>query len=544
MSGQVLCSVASFFPSHRLGFASALPLALLFFQLAAASRASADVGVVLNESLDEDFDRISSTGHSAVYFSRICPESPVKLRLCRPGEFGSIMSNYINIGEDESYEWNIVPLNIYLYGVEDPRNRPLFASNKIKRLLEERYRGNYLRAYCTTEACLTSSKSEWREMVAATMIRGVYIFAVSTSQQQDQQLIAEFNNSANRNHFNGVTRNCADFTKHIINAYFPHAAKADYLNDFGMTSPKAVARTFTHYGLRHPESNFRVMHFAQIPGITKRSRTVRSGTEQLFHSGKLLVPMALISYYTVPVVTVSYFTTARFNAQKEFERHPASRSDVLSGTQEEIAGTHADWKRLRKSLDSIVAENGFGNDRKHRKRFFKRLDESGTPSLDESGAAWMDITVDGWSARVGLAASNVLARGSDSALCYEFLLARVDHILSSPARGRETMIEFNQDWASLERASARNTLEKNRITLAKAQSAPSPEGRGQSAARELRPGTITPGRSPAHSGVVASAATRNPSSPLCPQRAATSPESAFPRDSRPADRIQFSCDIS
>jgi len=199
------------------GVAIILPLACLLFQLSAAPRASADVGVVLNESLDEDFDRISSTGHSAIYFSRICAESPVKLRLCRPGELGSIMSNYVNIGEDRAYEWNIVPLNIYLYGVEDPRNRPLLASYKLKHLLEDHYRQKYLSDYCTTESCTISPKSEWREMVAATMIRGVYVFTVSTTVEQDQRLIAKFNSSANENHFNGVRRNCADFTKHIIN---------------------------------------------------------------------------------------------------------------------------------------------------------------------------------------------------------------------------------------------------------------------------------------------------------------------------------------
>jgi hypothetical protein len=121
--------------------------------------ASADVGVVLNESLDEDVDRISSTGHSAIYFSRICPESPVKLRLCGPGEYGSVMSNYLNIGEDQPLEWNIVPLNIYLYGVEDPRSRPLFASYKIKHLLEERYRGKYLKQYCASVACIHQQKN-------------------------------------------------------------------------------------------------------------------------------------------------------------------------------------------------------------------------------------------------------------------------------------------------------------------------------------------------------------------------------------------------
>jgi hypothetical protein len=489
MPGRVLNCLARTLHSHPFGLALALPLACLLSHLA-IPRASADVGVVLNESLDEDFDRISSTGHSAIYFSRICPESPVKLRLCRPGELGSIMSNYVNIGEDQAYEWNIVPLNIYLYGVEDPRNRPLFASYKFKRLLEERYRQKYLSGYCTTESCMTSQKSEWREMVAATMIRGVYIFAVATTAEQDQQLIAEFNSAVNKNHFNGVTRNCADFTKHIINAYFPHAAKADYLNDFAMTSPKAVARSFTHYALHHPESQFRVMHFAQLPGVTKRSRTVRSGTEQLFHSGKLLVPMALISYYTVPVVTVSYFTTARFNAQKEFEQHAATQTstDAMSATPEEIAGTDDEWKRFRKSLDSLAAEDGFAKNRKQLHRFFKQLDEAGVPSVDDSGAAWMEVTIGGKPARVGLSASNILARNSDPGLSYEFLLTRANHILEGPARGRETMVEFRQDWANLQYASARNTLEKNRITFAKAQSGSSSENIGQPGAREVRPG--------------------------------------------------------
>ena len=43
----------------------------------AGPRAHAGVGVVLNESLDSSVDRITGTGHSAVYFSRICPDSPV-----------------------------------------------------------------------------------------------------------------------------------------------------------------------------------------------------------------------------------------------------------------------------------------------------------------------------------------------------------------------------------------------------------------------------------------------------------------------------------
>ena len=141
--------------------------------------AAADVGVVLNESLDTSVARITGSGHSAVYFSRICPASPVKLRLCQPGEQGSVMSNYTTLGEDQPFEWNIVPLSIYLYGVENPHYRPIVGSQKIKRVLEERYRENYLSGYCDSESCQTSNKAEWREMVGATLSRSMYIFAVA-----------------------------------------------------------------------------------------------------------------------------------------------------------------------------------------------------------------------------------------------------------------------------------------------------------------------------------------------------------------------------
>src|ERR1700740_3363029 len=89
-----------------------------------SSRGHADVGVILNETLNESVARVTASGHTAVYFSRICPDSPVRLRLCRPGENGSVMSNYINLGEDERYEWNIAPFNLYVYGVEDPPTAP------------------------------------------------------------------------------------------------------------------------------------------------------------------------------------------------------------------------------------------------------------------------------------------------------------------------------------------------------------------------------------------------------------------------------------
>src|SRR6202453_200659 len=144
---------------------------------ALASSAFADAGIILNESLDTSVARITGSGHSDVYLSNICPDdSPVKMRLCRPGEQGSVISNYTTLGEDQPYEWNIVPLSVYLYGVEDPQNRPLFGSQKIKHALEERYRVNFLSGYCDSSSCRAGNKAEWREMVGATLERSIYIF--------------------------------------------------------------------------------------------------------------------------------------------------------------------------------------------------------------------------------------------------------------------------------------------------------------------------------------------------------------------------------
>jgi len=480
-----LASISIGFASRRVTAKRALATATFSFVAAfllaclTSSRAFGDVGVVLNETLDLSVARITGSGHTAVYFSRICPESPVKLRLCRPGEEGSVMSNYINLGEDQPFEWNIVPLSVYVYGVEDPRYRPLFGSEKIKTVLEDRYRENALSAYCTSQSCKTSDKSEWREMAGAGLSRSMYIFVVETTVQQDLDLIAKFNALPNENHFNGVTNNCADFTRGVIDTYFPHSAHRDYINDFGMTSPKAVARSFTHYAQHHPEARFRVLHFSQLPGTIKRSSEAHSGTEQLYHSKKLLIPMVIFADHELLAAAAAYTLTGRFNPEHEFERYPAvqhiATADQVSLTKsehgggnsgeldivesqdrEQIVGTSDEWKAYREEFDSIVAEavrEEIIPSRSYLKRVFKRLNT--TPAADSHGAMWMEISDSSGTSRVGLSASNILAPDSDATLAYELLLARTQYVLKSAKHGRETMLEFKEDWTLLQYARLR-----------------------------------------------------------------------------------------
>ena len=466
----------------RRGRVCAIVFALLLAFLAVPRCGRADVGIVLNESLDTSVARITGSGHSAVYLSRVCPESPVKLRLCRSGEAGSVISNYTTLGEDQPFEWNVVPLNIYLYGVEDAANRPLFGSGKVKHALEERYRFQYLTGYCGSESCQKSNKAEWREMVAATISRSLYIFVVKTTVEQDEQFIAAFNAAPNQNHFNGVARNCATFTRSVMNTYFPHSTKPDYINDFGMTSPKAIAHSFTKYAVKHPDSDFRILHFAQVPGTYKRSSECRDGTEQLYHSKKLLVPMAIFADHELAVVAGSYLLTGRFNPEHESERYPteeaaelnyelklakAENNQDVARTLEaanrteraDVVGTSQEWKLYHDAFDDVVAsavrEEAIPS-RDYLNRVFRRLDQEGTPVVDANGSVSMTINSGGEVRTIGLSANNILAPASDSQMAYQVMLARVDRVLSSPKHSRENIRELKTDWELLDQARANN----------------------------------------------------------------------------------------
>ena len=121
---------------------------------------------MLDEALRVGSSKWTGAGHSAVYLSGVCMASPVKLRMCEPGENGVVLTNYRLFGEDRRYEWNAIPLNVYLYGVEDESARPLYASPTVRWMLQERYREKYMAELCTG-SCATNPNALWRETVAS-----------------------------------------------------------------------------------------------------------------------------------------------------------------------------------------------------------------------------------------------------------------------------------------------------------------------------------------------------------------------------------------
>jgi hypothetical protein len=249
-----------------------------------------------------------------------------------------------------------------------------------------------------------------------------------------------------------------------------------------MTSPKAIARSFTRYAERHPEAQFRVLHYAQVPGTIKRSQDCRGGTEQLVRSKKLLVPMVIFAHYALPFVAASYLVSGRFNPQRELEDHPTvkatetehqlraakAENDEVRAQQLEaehqqerarIVGTSQEWKEYRTAFEAVVAEAVQEEripERGHLNRVFRQFDKAGTPVADSNGALWMEFSENGETSQVGLSASNVVAPTSDTQLAHELVLARVRSVLNSPKHSRENMVEFKQDWLLLQHARARN----------------------------------------------------------------------------------------
>jgi len=453
------------------------------FSLAAVHPAArADIGLLLNAKANAHplplTAEITGAGHSAVYLSRICAASPVTLRMCDPDEPGSVIQNYEDYMEEQPYEWNVVPLSVYVYGVDDLRDRPLFGSPELRAVLQEQYRQRHLQQLCATPRCINNPDANWRDSVAAAFVREIYIFQVHTTVEQDEQFVREFNARANVNHYNGFSSNCADFAKLVVNTYFPHSAHRDVLNDLGMTGPKAIARSFTHYAEHHPELDLHVVRVDQVPGTYKRSSDCREGTEQTVRSLKWLVPIMLVEAQAVPVLAASYLLTGHFNPDHELRDRPSQNSAVLleqladakqAGDQAqaqdlqrdlhaervEQVGDAQQWKSYRDRFEEVLRsaiDDGIVSNRRELHNLFRNLQAQGRVYVDAGGQPWLAAENHGRLLRVGLTTDNIVSPQSDSRLALQLLLARTEALLSVRSNHRELSPQFRSDWDLLQRA--------------------------------------------------------------------------------------------
>jgi hypothetical protein len=146
---------------------------------------------------------------------------------------------------------------------------------------------------------------------------------VKTTAAQDAELIAHFNDTSNHAKFNGITRNCADFVRLTVNRFYPHAIGRNYVAGFGISSPKSVARSLSHYAKKHPEVEFRTFRIVQVPGTRPRSHAAVTLMEGV--SKEFAIPLFFVSPIATGVVLTAWLTQGRFAEPKK-----APELDLLS----------------------------------------------------------------------------------------------------------------------------------------------------------------------------------------------------------------------
>lgn len=271
--------------------------------------ARASTALLLEEPYDT-FGHFNPTGHAAIYFDHICAESPTKLRHCAPGEAGVVVSRYHGV---DGYDWVAIPLLPYLYAVDSLDDVPSIVDKETMVAIRDRYRRENLRNIAPDKADGSAPDGAWVQLVGEAYIRKIYGFQLSSTVEQDEAVIQMFNAGKNVSHFNLFFQNCADFSREVFNSQYPGAVHRNFIADFGLTTPKQVARSIKRYAAVHPELTYSTFVIPQVSGSIARSRRVDGVAEALVRSKKYVVPMAFLAPITTAVVATAWMTGGRFH---------------------------------------------------------------------------------------------------------------------------------------------------------------------------------------------------------------------------------------
>jgi hypothetical protein len=256
-----------------------------------SATAQASVTLLLEEPFGM-FGGMNPTGHAAVYLSRVCAASPLSLRRCHKGEQGVVISRYHRIS---GYDWIAIPVLPYLYAVDRPDQVPATVSVKDVSLLRDAYRRAKLEGVAPDAAGGRTPEGDWIQLVGAAYDRTIYAFGIETTEAQDDKFIETFNSGPNRVHFNLLFHNCADFARHALDFYYPHAVHRSVMADVGIMTPKQAAKNLVKYSKRHRDLQFSSFVIPQVPGTVPRSTPVRGVLESLVRSKRYAVPLVSVA---------------------------------------------------------------------------------------------------------------------------------------------------------------------------------------------------------------------------------------------------------
>jgi len=315
----------------RRGWREALVLLLAALS---GTRAEAREAALLLEEPFGRFGAMTPTGHAAIYLSGVCAESPTELRACMPGENGVVLSRYHHI---DGYDWLAIPLIPYLYAVDEASQIPARADPGLETRLRDKYRREHLINLVPGDPRKEIPGGEWIQLVGSAYDRRIYGYAIETSQQQDEALIADFNDRVNKTHFNFFFNNCANFAANVMNYYYPHSIGRNFIADVGLMTPKHAAKSLVKFEKKHPKIETANFVIEQVPGTIPRSTPVDGVSEALLKSKKYVLPITLLQPFATAGLAVVYLGGGgRF--------HPDPHAAVFDATKDAVPGLRAELR--------------------------------------------------------------------------------------------------------------------------------------------------------------------------------------------------------
>jgi hypothetical protein len=276
--------------------------------LSSSTRGAAQAALLLEEPYGF-FGTLNPTGHTAIYFANICAETPTKLRRCQAGEMGSVISRYSDVGE---YDWVAIPLIPYLYSVENSSEVPAHVDRTIVNRLRDQYHEAHLDGLGENVKKGSFWHGGWTELIGVAYERRLYAFRFDTTPAQDDALIARMNTNENRSSFQLLFNNCADFSRDVLNQYFPRTFRRSFFPDAGMTTPKQITYKLKRYARKHPQLHLQIFEIPQIPGYRHMSRSNKSISESLITTA-YAVPIAIVNPYLAGGLFVDYVVRGRYH---------------------------------------------------------------------------------------------------------------------------------------------------------------------------------------------------------------------------------------
>jgi hypothetical protein len=431
---------------RRLVLIAVLTLA---FIAAAPTNSSANIGVLVLEPI-KALGFLTRAGHSAVYLSNICPDgSPVRLRFCRDGEHGGVISKYTPISENGDYDWAIVPFDEFLGGFGSRDRTPLIATGRLREVIQHHQFGPLFSSAIERLPDRSLPDGEWKATIATRFDRTIYNFTITTTPEDDRRIVDAFNNAANRSHFNLFYDNCSDQTRAVFSIILPPSADiGDRMNGLTMETPKGLAKALVVLAREHPEIELHADRYPQLPGTAPRSREALFPMENVYRNLSFAPYWFFGGFREFAVGAFLYHKLfERFSIANAYDSYATSRSrSVAAGPRDpranlvrelratvQDAGRNVDFPADIRSLLLESPSNG-----RLAEKLLPYFDEHGRFFVDEDhDSPWMTLTLGDANVSTGLSIADIDA--GDPRPAFLVLAAALDYELAAPDDRRESL---------------------------------------------------------------------------------------------------------